>query len=201
MKTNFVFIIVLNVISYVAFSQVKTNPIVFLDANVGYAGGSSSGFINGGSLNYQKNNDLFTIRTSQLIDSDLGYISPYLPLPIFEVKETITEYGLLYGKRYVYENSSFSFSAGIATIDRQLDSKDNSNQEFSRKPLSIGFPFEVNIKWFNSKKEKYRIYGLVPVGKPTGFGNSFGFKILGDISKTSYIGIELSFGIGFHKSY
>lgn len=200
MKTNFVFIIVFTAISFVGFSQEKTNPIVFLDANVGYAGGSSSGFINGASFNYQKSNDLFTIRTSQLIDSDLGYISPYLPLPIFDVKETIIEYGLLYGKRYVYENRSFSFSAGIATIDRQLESKDNSTQEFSRKPLSIGFPFEVNIKWFNSEKEKYRIYGLIPVGKPTSFANSFGFKLIGDISKTSFIGIGLSFGIGYHKS-
>jgi hypothetical protein len=202
MIKNFVFVIVLTTISFAAFSQEKTNPIVFLDLNIGYVWGGSSGFINGTSLNYQVKDNLFTIRTTQLIDSNLDVLSPYLPLPVFEVKETLMEYGLLYGKRYVYDNKSLSFSAGIALVERQLCSNvEGVSSDFLEKTNSIGFPFEVNIKWFKSDKEKYRIYGIVPVGKATSFGNSFGFKLIGNISKTSYVGIELSFGLGFHKAY
>lgn len=68
---------------------------------------------------------------------------------------------------------------------------------------SIGFPFEVNIKWFKNVKRRYRAYyWLIPLGhKKVAFGRSFGFKLVGNISKTNYFGLAFNFGLGTHKKY
>mgnify|MGYP005996356589 CR=1 FL=1 len=42
--------------------SLKPNPIVFGDFSLGYSNGFVKGFTVGGSINYQKKNDLFTFR-------------------------------------------------------------------------------------------------------------------------------------------
>jgi hypothetical protein len=62
-------------------------------------------------------------------------------------------------------------------------------------------PLQINIRWFKSEKDIYRIYGLIPVGEPTGFGHSLGISLVANISKHSYVGLAVSFGLGFYKEY
>jgi hypothetical protein len=45
------------------------------------------------------------------------------------------------------------------------------------------------------------IYGILPVGKPTGLGQGVGIKAFGNISRNSYLGLALSCGIGYFKKY
>lgn len=201
MKNNTLLIFIFCVSVCNLQAQEKTNPIIYLDGNAGYAAGSSHGFMSGGSVNYQKKDKLFTIRATQLINTNLSIISPFLPLPYFDTRETIMEYGFLVGKRCIHDNKAWSFSVGIATLERKIKNMDQNNEDYFDTTNRIGFPFQVDINWFNSKKERYKLYGLIPITKNTSLGNSIGFKLIGNISKTSFIGLGLSFGIGYHKEY
>ena len=177
----------------------KTNPIVFAEMIAGYSNGSSKGITGGGTLNYQSKNNLFTYRYLEL--SENRKEGSFYFLPVYIEVENVREQALMYGKRIIEGNTSYSYSAGIAYVVREF-LVDNTNGALKYDSTqSIGFPFELNIKWFNSKKERYRIYELFPVGKPTSFANSIGFKFYGDISKTSFVGLGITFGLGWHKNY
>ena len=180
-------------------AQDKTNPIIYIENLIGYANGSSKGITGGAEINYQRKNNLFTYRYLEV--TDYRKEADFYFIPIYIDVEIIKEHALLYGKRIIEGNTSYSYSAGISYVDREfLVDFTNNNYKYDTTQ-SIGFPFELNIKWFNSKKERYRIYELIPVGKPTSFANSIGFKLYGDISKTSFFGIGLTVGLGWHKNY
>lgn len=183
----------------IAHAQEKTNPILFLDGSAGYAVGKIEGPMFNIGLHYQHKNDLFTLRYQYVSGDDIGILAPYPFYELFRIDEEINEYAVLYGKRYVYDNNALSFSLGAGYLDHKVASADNS-RGYDHEG-NIGLPFEVNFKWFKREKAPYRIYGVIPVGGKTSFGNSFGFKLSGAVSKTSYIGIGLCFGIGYHKEY
>jgi hypothetical protein len=195
------YLVILLFISLSTFSQEKANPIIFVEFFGGYSGGSSQGWTGGYNLNFEKNKNLFSVRFLGLANLKSDYIqtSPFTILPFFKTEETINEIAVLYGKRFIYDNKSLSFSVGIASLKREYLVDDES--EFYNRDNYAGFPFEFNLKWFHANKERYRIYGLIPVGKPISFGRSIGFKIVGNISKTNFIGLGISYGIGFHKVY
>ena len=173
----------------------KPNPIIFGDFSLGYSNGFVKGFTVGGSVNYQKKNNLFTFRTLQVIN--IKKIDFFLIFPYNIESETMTEYSLLYGKRYIEEGFSYHFSGGIsfATYDKNFENDNLALNYF-------GFPVEVGVSWFKNKKRRFRVlYGLIPVGKPTSFGRSIGFKLHANIAKRSYVGLGLTFGLGWHKIY
>lgn len=183
----------------IAYSQEKTNPILFLDGSGGYAIGKIEGPLFTLGLHYQHNSNLFSLRYQYVSGDDIGVLAPTPIYPLFNINESVNEYSALYGKRYVYDNSSLSLSLGAGYIQHKTLSLTNSRGfEYNK---NIGLPFEINFKWFKAQKAPYRIYGAIPVGNKTSFGNSFGFKLSGAVSKTSYIGIGLCFGIGYHKYY
>jgi len=187
-----------------SLGQEKKNPILFAEMVVGYSNGSIKGMTGMGSLNYQFNNNLLTFRSLEIIDNKK--VGSLFFLPVLILEERLNEYSFLYGRRFVDENSSMSYSVGIAYLKREfllddLSTIDNYDSLNYGKDSYIGLPFEFNIKWFNSKKERYRIYELIPVGKPVSFANSIGFKFYGTLSKTTFIGIGVSFGLGWHKEY
>ncbi|GAA4319670.1 hypothetical protein GCM10023149_18520 [Mucilaginibacter gynuensis] len=116
-------------------------------------------------------------------------------------KNILAEIGLLYGKRLIKDGHAISFSAGVSYNHAQLGSlqaDDLYNTQYSNYP---GLPFEFNISWFKSHKKKYKIYWLIPVGRPTGFGGSLGFKLSGNVSKYSYVALGMVIGMGYHKHY
>lgn len=177
----------------------KNNPIVYAEMIIGYSNGSSKGVTSGGTLNYQRKNNLFSYRYLEL--SENRKEGSFFFIPVLVEVEILREQAIMYGRRFVDENTSYSFSAGIAYVDREFLIDDANGVLKYNNTQSIGFPFELNIKWFNSKKERYRIYELIPVGKPTSFANSIGFKFYGNVSKTSFVGLGITFGLGWHKNY
>lgn len=184
----------------------KTNPVIFSE---GYFGGSGSN--NGGllllgyNLNYQFNDkDLLTARFSGLLGVYDNYVlaSPLLILPFSTRKEAQVEYALLYGKRWVYNNLSFSVSTGISHVDRDYYKKENDYFE-NLSESYFGVPVELNIKWFKPVKKRFRAYyGLIPIGKrKVSFGRSVGFKLTGNFARNSNIGLAFTYGFGWHKKY
>lgn len=177
------------------YIKVKENPIVFGDFLVGYSNTGKSAVTGGFSINYQSKNDLFTFRTSQTISIDK--IEWFLIVPISVVSNTTTEYAALYGKRYIEDGFSYHFSGGIS-----YNINEDVNGDIKTSNTFAGFPLEIGMSLFKSKKERFRVfYGLIPVGKPTSFGRSIGFKLYANIAKKTYVGLGLTFGLGWHKIY
>jgi len=187
---------------FMSMAQQQSNPIIYVDGIFGYAGGHAKGWTVGGSFNIQNKKDLFSFRVLSVneIDTDnLASIAIILPL-IFE-SNTSDEYAILYGRRFLFNDHSLSFSLGASTTHRQYKIK-LDDKKLNLVDDYIGIPFEVTMRWFKPTKTRYRaVYGLVPVGKPTGFGRSFAFKLFGSISERSFIGFGISVGFGFHKKY
>lgn len=184
----------------------KTNPIIFTECYFGLYGGSNGGLTGFGlNLNYQfKKNDLLTARfnLNSGFMNDYLLISPVTPLPFSVREETQVEFAILYGKRWAKNNFSFSVSSGISHVERDYyqnngEFYENLNQSY------FGVPFEFNIKWFKSKKSRFRAYyGLIPIGKKkVSFGRSVGFKLIGNIAKNDYVGLAFTYGFGWHKKY
>jgi hypothetical protein len=179
----------------------KTNPIIFANGNIGFGIAGLSGISVGGTVNYQFKSNLFTFRASNITRFHVGLYSPYLPLPIIEERDVNIEYALMYGLRIINGNKSYSFSAGVSTNQRTFKYYDENNQVYRTTGNYVGIPFELTALWFNSIKKRYRIYYIIPVGKPTGFSRSIGFKLLGNLSKNSYVALGIVYGFGFHKHY
>ncbi len=178
----------------------KTNPVIFADFTVGGAGGSSKGIFINASLNYEFKKNLITARIGAIDDYNVKTFSPAIPLPVFELQEEIQEYGLLYGRRIVWPNRAFSFSAGVSLNYRHVLQFENNEWGYDRR-YHAGIPFEVSIKWFKRNKSPYHIHCVLPVGPPTGLAHSFGFKLIGNVSTTTFVGVGLSWGWGWHKNY
>ena len=174
----------------------KPNPILFGDLSLAYGNGSLRGLMGGVSINYQSKNNLFTFRHLEIIQYD--NVDFFLIIPFNIESRSIREYSILYGKRYIEDGTSYHFSAGFSynTYQQRKDNDIIARESF------IGFPVEAGISLFKNKKERFRIlYGLIPVGKPTSFGRSFGIKLHANIARRTYVGIGLTFGLGWHKVY
>ncbi|SHK06320.1 hypothetical protein [Epilithonimonas mollis] len=187
----------------ITFSQ-KTNPVIYGDLGIGYARDltKNGGILQYGSLNYQNRKNLFTFRYSEINQLGVSFLNMgLLAFPILSNDIKMEEIAILYGRRYIDDNFSYSFSAGLSTNNYVQKFKTEDGNYYKDKSQYIGVPFEFGIKWFKKNKSPYRIYELIPVGKPIGLGNSVGFKLLGNISKHSYVGIGVDFGIGYHKEY
>jgi hypothetical protein len=175
--------------------NVKKNPIVFGDFLVGYSNTGKTSVTVGVNVNYQSKNNLYTFRTSQTTSIDK--IDWFLFIPISVVSNTTTEYAALYGKRYIEDGMSYHFSGGIS-----YNINEDVNGDIKTRETFAGFPLEIGMSFFKTNKERFRVlYGLIPVGKPTSFGRSFGFKLYANIAKRSYVGLGLTFGLGWHKIY
>ena len=191
----------------VSDSLQKTNPIVFYEFYGGIGGGTNgSMFFAGANLNYEfEKSNLTTLRYTGFASFEREYLYiGYFPFPIFTREESVLEYAFLYGKRYTFDNKSLSFSAGISINDRTFYKYSEELNYYNKfDDINIGLPVEFNIKWFKAEKKRFRAYyGLIPIGKKrVSFGRSIGFKIIGNFSKTTYLGIGLTYGFGWHKKY
>ncbi|MDB5017933.1 MAG: hypothetical protein JWQ84_2765 [Mucilaginibacter sp.] len=200
-----VLLIILIFFSAAAFSQdaVKTNPVIYGDAGLGIPLTGTGGIQFNTSFNYQVKKSLFTLRLIEIesYKSAAKPLSSYTIWPGFTNSGNMTEVGFLYGWRTVSRAHSFSFSAGVSFNDRTTNYTDSYNQKKYTENRYPGIPFEINVLWFKSSKKGYHIYNIFPVGKPTGFGNSIGFKLSGNLSQHSYLSLGLVMGIGYHKQY
>jgi hypothetical protein len=183
----------------------KDNPIFFYEGYVGFGGGKSAGYTIGATVNYQFfKTDLLTVRIATFLSytTEAAYLAPIIVFPVFERSEQITEYGLLYGKRWIAGGTSFSISAGVSVINHEYLQKINDDY-FYREQNLMGIPFEMNVKFFKSQKRRLRLYyGIIPVTKKrVAFGRSIGFKFAGNIGKANYTSLGISYGFGVHKKY
>lgn len=183
-----------------------TNPILFAEI-FGGGGGSNNGgvWLWGLNLNYQFNKkDVLTARYSGLAvgKRENVMLGPFAAIPVFVRRESQEEFALLYGKRWIDGNFSVTISTGISYVERDYYQETEDYYEKLREDY-FGVPFEVSIKWFKSKKSRFRAYyGIIPIGKKkVSFGRSFGFKFTGNIAKTTYLGFGISYGFGWHKKY
>lgn len=178
----------------------KQNPIIFLDFNLGGFASQSTGFLTGAELNYQLNQNLFSVAYVRRTEINISpLVIGFVALPILENTENVDEIAVLYGRRLLKEGHSFSFSAG-PSYNAYYYSAGAGNSSWERAN-EFGLSFEANVKWFKREKKRMRLYYVIPVGKPTSFGLNFGFRLSGNISKTSYLGISLVSGMGWHKNY
>lgn len=185
----------------------KTNPVLFYEFYCGI-GGSTKGlmFFAGGNLNYEfLEKNLVTFRYTGFGSFKReNLIVGFSAFPLFIRKESVIEYALLYGKRYVYDGKSLSFSAGISVNDRVYYNYSEEQNNYNKiEDVNLGLPVELNIKWFKAKKKRFRAYyGIIPIGKrKVSFGRSVGFKLIGNFSKTTYVGFGFTYGLGWHKQY
>ncbi|TBV28160.1 hypothetical protein DMZ43_03715 [Meridianimaribacter sp. CL38] len=185
-------------------TEVKSNPIVYVDFLVGASnsGNEVNGLTFGFSANYQINKDLFTFRSTYIAETnpDAGLAS-VLIVPLFIGGDSLNEFALLYGKRFVFNGSAISISAGVSSnllrYSRTVD-----GEKFRYNESYIAVPFELNFNFFKAKKKRFRVlYGIIPVGQPTAFGRSFGVKIFGSLGEFNYFGVGLNLGLGWHKKY
>jgi hypothetical protein len=176
---------------------IKSNPIIFAETFLGLSKGTAGGLGLGLEASYQFKSNLFSARYvgNVKIDNN-GIISPVFPLPDLETRSTSEEFSILYGYRKISDGSAYSFSGGLST-NRYIFYLDKPNQQ----NFYIGFPFEANFQLFKKEKSRLRIYGLIPVGKPTALGSGFSVKAFGNISRNSYAGIAISYGFGYYKKY
>ncbi|MDT0647527.1 hypothetical protein RM545_12580 [Zunongwangia sp. F260] len=203
--------ILLVLISVILFSSCysqdtikKTNPVLFGEIILGYGGsfGEFGGFAYGGSGNIQYEKHFFTIRHIENPQFQYGAVAiGLIGIPIVKSKFKNTELALLYGRRYVKNGRSLSFSGGISKNEFEAKFRDENDQSLKVVADHYGFAYELNVKWFKAKKKPYRIYAIIPVTKPTSFGRSFGFKLTGNISEHSYLGVAMTYGFGWHKEY
>jgi hypothetical protein len=180
----------------------KPNKIIFFEYYFGFGGGNTSGFVLGASANYQNKKDLFTFRLGGFagFNQTTILVGPLLD-PLELRSDKIVDYSLLYGKRWIGERASFSVSGGFSMTNWKHEQKIDDHYKYLSEN-SVGFPFELNLKWFKKEKQRLKAYGLIPISRgKVPFGGSFGFKIVGNISKTNYIGFAFNMSFGMHKKY
>lgn len=185
----------------------QTNPIIFADVSVGLTFGDATGLGFGASLNYQTGRNLFTFSYNYNyiadFDGETALITPFTPIPILVIKDDSNQntLALLYGWRFEEGGHAWNVSLG-PSYHHSNDSFQISPGLFSGSSSSyIGASAEIGIKWFKAEKRPYHLFGVVPVGPPTSFGRSLGFKLVGNISENSYIGLLFTYGLGYHKKY
>ena len=176
-----------------AFCQAEqNNPVTFLDVYIGQAVGNAGGFSMGLGLNYQVRKNFFTARALGSLKFGDGSSANSFSGYLFDIENSMGEAALLYGIRTINEGHAYSYSLGVSY---------NEFFDYIGDHQYFGIPFEANIKWFQKEREQFKLIGFIPVGQPTGFGTSFGFKLFGNFSKQPYAGLGLSAGIGYHKVY
>jgi hypothetical protein len=180
----------------------KTNPVIYFGTSFSLPLTQSGVQLNL-DLNYQVRSSLYTLRFVGAGYFDVGTValSPINYFPTISGKGGLEEYGVLYGRRFIHGGHAFSFSAGASFNDRTGYVAGINNQPQHYESYYVGLPFEMNVLWFKPVKRRYRVYRIFPVGKPTAFGDSFGFKLAGNVSEHSYISLGIVFGMGNHKEY
>lgn len=183
----------------------KFNPIAFYEFYGGFGGSINEGFwIFGTNFNYEfSKSNLFTLRYTYLYGANPNSILffPYSTL-IYKKREEQNEFAFLYGKRWTNKGISFSVSMGVSYVYRK-NYELNDNIIYRNNQNYLGLPIELNVKFFKKNKQIFRAYyGLIPIGKrKVSFGRSVGFKLIGNFSKEQYLGLGITYGLGWHKKY
>lgn len=195
-----IFVLMLSNSIYAQETNETSNPIIYFEGFGGPTIGQSVGISGGLELNYQTGENLFTFRFTNAVGySERG--DNYIIMPRYYKSEDNKEYALLYGRRWLSSNHSYSVSVGVSRNNlemRKLETIDteeiDTEEIFSVKSRNYyGVPFEANYKWFYSKKKSKLIYNaIIP---------SVGVKLFGNFGKYTFIGAGVTVGFGLSKKY
>jgi len=175
----------------------KMNPVIFFESSFSMPL-TQLGVQANLDLNYQVKANLYTLRFVGAAYFDVGTVAltPFNYFPKISNKGGLEEYGALYGRRIIKAGHSFNFSAGLSFNDRTGFKAGPDNQPQPYESYYIGLPFEATWSTFKAKKGRY-----YPFRKSTAYGDSFGFKISGNVSQHSYVALGVVWGMGYHKQY
>ena len=127
-------------------------PIIFGELIFGGARNidRNGGFLLGTEVNYQHKKSLFSFRYLEILELeyDVILLSPITPFPIITEKSNHKEFSILYGRRWIDEGSSISFSGGISTSHFERNLLDSEGDNYTIHENFIGFPFELNFHKF-----------------------------------------------------
>jgi hypothetical protein len=184
--------------------SIKSNPIIYADFLFGgsNSGNQVNGLTFGFGINYQINKDLLTFRTTHIAEKNKeAGLAAILIIPMFVGGDSMNEFALMYGKRFIFNSSALSISVGASTnLMKYTQIINDESLKFRESYFAV--PFELNFHLFKGEKRRFRVlYGLIPIGNPTSFGRSFGIKFFGSIGKFNYFGLGMNFGFGWHKNY
>ena len=159
------------------------HPGIYIDVGFGGAFAGINGLEGNYSLNYENKNSLFTFRGLGTVDFTSDVSSIFF-LPDFKTNNSLGEYALMYGRRFINEkHKALSLSLGISS-DRRTFYYYYPHTTSKTDSYYAGLPFEINYHWFMGR-----------------FGVGGGFKVTGNISKYSFIGLGIDQSVGFHKSH
>tara|TARA_A100000171_G_C2140567_1_gene155567 strand:- start:2703 stop:3317 length:615 start_codon:yes stop_codon:yes gene_type:complete len=149
--------------------------------------------------NYHKGRFLYSVRYTFIpkLTSRLKDVIAFVGIPEVVQESKTSEFAGLFGPRWIAKNSSYSVSGGVAVSNR-LNVLDPSGREVREKETYLGFPFELNIKWFRNRTDP-RNPSDDDFHNKKPFGAGIGFKIIGNISKHSYVGAAVVFSLGVHS--
>ena len=163
------------------------HPGIYFDFGFGGAFIGIHGFEGSYSLNYENKNSLFTFRGLGTIAYTDTYteITPFNYFPGFKTENSLGEYALMYGWRFINnKHNGLSFSLGISSDRRTFYYYYPKAPTEKTNEYYAGLPFEANYNWFMSR-----------------FGVGGGFKVMGNISQHSFIGLGIDLSVGFHKTH
>ena len=180
-----------------AQDTVKTNPIIYADAGLGIAAGDNSGILLNLGINYQVKKSLLTIRANAIGDNFPEKIVGPGPRRFSDLYEI----GGLYGRRFIKNGHSLSFSAGLAFDDRPvaISTAGQVQQKFENRYPAV--PFEINMLWFRRNMQYNPLHRILKVNETWGYGGSIGVRLSGNVSRYSYVAIGVVAGLGVHKRY
>ena len=163
------------------------HPGLYLDFGFGGAFVGIHGLEGSYSLNYENKNSLFTFRGLGTIAYTTRYTeeTPFTYFPDYKTSNSLGEYALLYGWRFINQhNQALSVSVGISSDRRTYYYYYPNTPTEKANEYYAGLPFELNYNWFMSR-----------------FGVGGGLKVMGNISQHSFIGLGVDMSVGFHKSH
>jgi|SRR6185503_526069 len=198
MTHTYLFAVFIFLSAFRLFGQdsVKTNPIIYADMDFSPSTSVADGLLFAADFNYQAGNNLFTLKAT-----GIGHMDKVIYSQDFDENDIYGEVAALYGRRWILGGHSFSFSAGLAVEGQTVDYSYRGCIVTQTHTNYIGFPFEAKVLWFRPRKRRSRIYGIIPYGKPTGFGGGAGLNVAGNVSAHSFISFGLVFGVGYFKRY
>ena len=153
--------------------------------------GNGGGISVGAGLNYNiKKSDLIGLRyfntTNIEVQGEAAAATPFVVLPYFTINldHVNNVSGLVYGKRFVNDNKSWTIAAGpgIGFFYDYIYTEDNNYRTYE---AYFTIPFEASFDLFMRKPDK--------------FGIGMRVKIFGAASKYSSLGVGVALTLGYHK--
>lgn len=168
------------------------NPIGYGEVFAGGAFGYVDGFAGGVSINVMYFNMLFSL--GYVMDNKQGnleYVKEETNINYYN-HYRLDSFPIMVGFYHPFGGCSLSASAGLSLlyyteyVDENTFSIFKSNATVIYSKTTLGFPYELNLKFFRNKRS-------------TDFDFGYGLKLFGNFGKYNYVGLGLVLSVGKYK--